>query len=207
MSPAESDAGATGVPAYPGQVEGSTEQSTPETELAPRFRDRLRVFAAHRLGDASAAEDVAQETLRRVAEALRAGRLEQPAALPAFVFQTARHVCMQLRRSAARESRAFARLSSGDRSEADSADICDPLTALITQEQRVAVRQALQALDHEDRELLRLAYFDQLSANEIAAQLSSTPGAVRVRKHRALRRLADCFEKRPGSNTTSTLGT
>ena len=40
------------------------------------------------------AEDVAQETLRRVLAALEAGRVANLEALPGFVFQTARHLCL-----------------------------------------------------------------------------------------------------------------
>jgi len=38
--------------------------------------------------------------------------------------------------------------------------------------------------------LLRLIFFDQLDTPDIARRLGVTPGAFRVRKHRALRRLA-----------------
>lgn len=83
----------------------------------------------------------------------------------------------------------------------------DALSALITEERKSAVRRALNALDADDGELLRLAYFDQLSAEEIASKLGSTPGAIRVRKHRALRRLADRLVPTPPSNTITISGT
>lgn len=167
------------------------------------------MFATRRLGDAAAGEDVAQETLRRVTDALRAGRVEHAAALPAFVFQTARHVCLQLRRSAAREARALSRVASGDRTDVNPAAAArvDALAALITDERRLAVHHALQALAADDCELLRLAYFDQLNTMEIATRLGSTAGAVRVRKHRALRRLAEQLQPRTAVNGARTSGT
>jgi RNA polymerase sigma-70 factor, ECF subfamily len=164
-----------------------------ENELVPRFWARLRVFAARRLGDTAAAEDVAQETLRRVTEAMRTGKLEHAAALPAFVFQTARHVCLQLQRSAGREARALARAAGGEEAEIGPVAAVDALSALISHERRLAVRRGLDALPPDDGELLRLAFFEHLSAEEIALRLGTTPGAIRVRKHRALRRLADCL--------------
>jgi len=188
-------------------IDSSTASGIPESELVPRFWGRLRVFAARQLNDATAAEDVAQETLRRVGEALRAGRVQQPAALPGFVFQTARHVCLQLQRSAARETRALTRAASGDEPEVGPAPAADALSALITEERKLAVRRALYALDSSDGELLRLMYFDQMSAEQIAAKLGSTPGAIRVRKHRALRRLADRLAPTPTSNIIATSGT
>ena len=204
---ADSGAEPTGASAGPVGIDGSTGALIPESELVPRFWDRLRLFAARRLNDVTTAEDVAQETLRRVAEAIRAGRIQQPAALPGFVFQTARHVCLQLQRSATREARALGRASSGDAPEVGPAPVVDALSALITEERKLAVRQALHSLDADDGELLRLAYYDQLSAEEIAAKLGSTSGAIRVRKHRALRKLADRLTPNLASNVIATSGT
>jgi RNA polymerase sigma factor (sigma-70 family) len=200
MPVADSSAGQGGKPvvAPPGAREPGALPS--DGELVARFWDRIRVFAAHRLGDAEGAEDVAQETLRRVGEALRTDRIAQPAALAAFVFQTARHVCMQLHRSKGRERRALERVS-GD--QATHGHESDALTALITEERRTAVRAALTELGRGDAELLRLAYYDQLNADQIAARLKSTPGAVRVRKHRALLRLAARLAAAPGNVTRS----
>jgi RNA polymerase sigma-70 factor (ECF subfamily) len=158
------------------------------TELSDRFRDRLRFFAARRLRDRDAAEDVAQEVLRRTLEALRAGKVENREALPAFLFQTARNVCMQWGRSEGRRARAFSRLESQS-AEADPKE--DPLAGLITEERREKVREAFEHLGPGDREVLRLSYVETLGAEEIAGQLNLTAGAVRVRRHRALNRLAE----------------
>lgn len=157
-------------------------------ELSERFRDRIRFFAARRLRDRDAAEDVAQEVLRRTLEALRAGRVENREALPAFLFQTARHVCMQWGRSEGRKARAFTRLESESSEEAPDRD---PLSGLITEERREKVKEAFEKLGPGDREVLRLSYVETLGADEIATQLKLTAGAVRVRRHRALNRLAE----------------
>ena len=80
-----------------------------EDALSEEFRDRVRLFAFRWVGAADS-EDVAQETLRRVIGALRGGRIRNPTQPTAFIFQTARHVCMELRRANARETRALERL-------------------------------------------------------------------------------------------------
>ena len=49
--------------------------SISELDLAARYWDRVRLFALRRLRDAARAEDVAQEVMRRVLEALRANEL------------------------------------------------------------------------------------------------------------------------------------
>ena len=160
-------------------------QPSAEDDLAPRYWERVRLFAVRRVGDAAAAEDVAQEVLRRVTEALRAGRVADPAALPGYVFKTALYVCLHHGRSAGREARALDRLGIAPPPAPD-----DPLTRLIGAERRATVRLALERLEPGDRELLQLFYFQQLDTAEIGQRLGVTPEALRVRKHRALRRLA-----------------
>ncbi len=50
---------------------------------------------------------------------------------------------------------------------------------------------ALERLDQDDREVLALTYSDALRTAEIAKRLSLTEGNVRVRRHRALKRLGE----------------
>jgi RNA polymerase sigma-70 factor, ECF subfamily len=157
-----------------------------EAMLVRQFRERLRLFALRRLRDSEAAEDVAQETLRRVFEACRTGRLENPSALPAFVFKTAQHICLQHFRSAGREGRALLRLSGEDPPQHET----HPLASLIGDERRTAVRKALAQLGPDDRELLRMVYYEETETSVLAGRLGLTPGALRVRKHRVLARLA-----------------
>lgn len=135
----------------------------------------------------AAAEDIAQETLRRVVEALRAKRLEHPEALPAFVFQTARNVCQHWVRHTARERAAFTRLERETASRLDEGDV---LGALISEERTRTVRAALDRLSADDRELLTLLFYHDLDALDVSKRLGTTAAALRVRKHRALRRLA-----------------
>lgn len=158
----------------------------PEDDLASRFWDRVRMFALRRVRDAAAAEDIAQEVIRRVTEALRAGRVEDRAALPGYVFRTALYVCLHHGRSAGREARALDRFAGATAPHTGE----DALMTLIAAERRVTVRMALERLAPADRDLLRLVYFQQLEPAEIARRLSVTVEALRVRKHRALRRLA-----------------
>jgi RNA polymerase sigma factor (sigma-70 family) len=159
-----------------------------EHDLAGAFRERLRLFALRRVRDAAAAEDLAQEALRRVSMALREGRLENPAALAAFVFQTARHLCLQRNRSAARESRALSRW--GAEQAQGMEGVGDALLGLVNEERRAAVRRALARLEPPDRHLLEQFYYHDAGTPEVARSLGVSAEALRVRKHRALKRLA-----------------
>jgi RNA polymerase sigma-70 factor (ECF subfamily) len=176
-----------------------------EAELADRFTGRLRMFAARRLNDPVAAEDVAQETLHRVIEAARARRIENMAALPAFVFQTARNICMHRARSSGREQRALSRFQS--ESSGTTSDASDALNALITEERRAKVRLAMADLNDDDRGLLSLLYYEGLDTETAALRLKVTPAALRVRKHRALKRLAEQLGQSVEGNASGITGT
>jgi RNA polymerase sigma-70 factor, ECF subfamily len=156
--------------------------------LEERFLGRLRWFAAHWLGDVQAGEDVAQEALKRVLQALAEGRIRNPQALPAFVYQTARHVCSHKSRSAGRERRMLARYG---REPSVDEPVADPLAELVSDERKAAVRGALAALDAEDRDLLSALYVHEQSPRQLAARLRLSDGALRTRKHRALKRLGE----------------
>ncbi len=162
-----------------------------ESALVERFWERIRLFARRRLATDSEGEDVAQETVRRVLEALRQGRLQAPGALPAFVFETARNICRQRHRSAAREGRAFHRMRPWQ-SSTDSNP--DPLADMLSEKRQGVVRNALGQLVDEDRELLRMSYFQALDTAEVGRRLGITSGAVRVRRFRALHRLREILE-------------
>ena len=184
--------------AQPDSPASSAQEATlEEEELARRFLRPLRIFAARRLGDAAEAEDVAQEAIRGVIQALRADRLRDPAALPGFVYQTALNLCLKRLRSLARGNRALQRLGP------DGAVINfeDPFTVLVRVERRAAVRKALHRLEAGDRHLLELFYTEALSTAEVAVRMQANAGAIRVRKHRALLRLASLLEENQGNKT------
>ena len=157
-----------------------------------RYWERLRLFALRRVGALDAAEDAAQETLTRVFEALREGRVRDHDALPAFVFQTARHVCAHWHRKGARGARALEHLR---HQPTDRSSTPDALTVVVAQERRALMRGAFARLGHEDGSLLRALFYEGKNAPDLAREMGITPGALRVRKHRALQRLRDlCAE-------------
>jgi RNA polymerase sigma-70 factor (ECF subfamily) len=162
-------------------------------ELTDRFWERLRLFAARRTRDVALAEDVAQETIQRTLEALRAGRVRSRKALPAFLFQTARHICLHRSRSAGREARALEAFAEDGSEPSPGRDV---LTALITSETVLQVRSALRSLPPQEENLLRACFGEAEDTEAIARRLRTTPGALRVRKHRALRRLAAILGRR-----------
>lgn len=161
-----------------------------EASLDGRFRKRILTVALFRLRDRESAEDVAQETLRAVLEAVRGRRLKDLNALPAFVYETARRICMNHERKRTREARALSKLTTSRPPVPNEA----ALSALIDGERHDTVRRALRRLPKSDRRLLRLLYYDGLDTAIVAERLDITKGALRVRRHRALKRLSELVD-------------
>lgn len=66
---------------------------------------------------------------------------------------------------------------------------------MLADRRRSVVRTALTRLADDDRELLRMSYYQALDTAEVAGRLGITPGAVRVRRFRALHRLREILER------------
>lgn len=155
-----------------------------ESEAVERLRLGLQIMALRALGDPDAAEEAVQETLVRALEALRDGRLSDPEKLGAFVRGIARHVIADAHRARQRSAPLQA-VPEGELGPSSD----DPLTALITAEERNRVRLALTQLSAGDRQILHLSFFEGLTPAAIAQQLGEPALRVRKRKSRALARL------------------
>lgn len=147
------------------------------------FRDHyasLLAFAIRRTPGREAAEDAVSETF---AVAWRRRDLIPAAALP-WLYAIAIKVIANQRRSSQRRRALDERLAL----EADTpAPPHDPAGSL---SRREAFAAAFARLSEPEREALRLVAWDGLDTREAARVLGCSPGAFRVRVHRARRKLA-----------------
>ena len=133
-------------------------------------------------GDYDLSRDIMQESFTRCLE--RYGdRLDSPALL----YRVARNLVVDHMRKKARSE------PLGDRQAIDP--VCMDHQLMIREQYR-EVLGALQALGFEDRELLSLVAGESLSYREIAAILDTTENTIKVRVHRARRRLRSLLAKR-----------
>src|SRR4030095_3617535 len=73
---------------------------------------RIRLYGLRHLRSASAADDLVQQVLLKMLEALRAGRLREPEKLAQFTLGTCRMTVVELRRTARRQELLFAAFES-----------------------------------------------------------------------------------------------
>jgi RNA polymerase sigma-70 factor, ECF subfamily len=133
----------------------------------------LHNFARRRLADRESVEEVLAETFA-IAWRRRDDIPDQ--ALP-WLFGVCSRVIATHRRASRRRRRLWGRLASvpAERGR-DPADV---------HAERTDITRAFARLSAEQREVLRLIAWDGLSTAEAAAVLDCTPGAFRVRYHRA----------------------
>ena len=162
-----------------------------EARLVATYRPRVVYFALRRLPDRGLAEEVAQETLAEVIQALKKNRLRDESKLPAFIFAVAKNLIHKVYRERFQEAEVFSNLEF----RPSPSWISDPEAGLLLEEQRKEVRRALAQMRSSEREILRLSFDEGQSLEEIAKGLRITYAAARKRKSRALERLKKIWLK------------
>lgn len=164
-----------------------TPYTPPSSDTLQVVRRGVWLIALKELADADQADEVAQETISRLLDALarNGSSIMDPGA---FARGIARHVISDMRASRKREDPIDTIANSGAHALAD-----DPLLHAVNAEQRARVARALHSLPRGDRDLLRALYLEDLGPAELAARTGEPPERVRKRKSRALERLRRAF--------------
>jgi RNA polymerase sigma-70 factor (ECF subfamily) len=156
-----------------------------ENELCRRLLPRVHAWGMKHMRDEAAALDLGQQVLVAVLEALRAGRVVDIDRVGAFVFGVCKRTLLALR--------------SGERRRADllerfgfPSDGIDEIAQTAPDRRRLA--SCFDRLAPRARTVLALSFFAERSADEIAGELDTSSGNVRVLRHRALEQLRECME-------------
>jgi len=156
-------------------------------ELFERHHGPLYGFLVKLTGHRAAAEDIAQIVFQRMLKYRHTYR--DDGSFTAWMYHLARRCAADHFRKA---SAAPAATDPHDLSErADDAP--DAGAQAATRDEHALLHTALNRLDRNDREVLLLARFQELSFAEIATILECSVGAAKVRAHRALRELRDVY--------------
>ncbi|RKG76112.1 sigma-70 family RNA polymerase sigma factor [Corallococcus exercitus] len=151
--------------------------------LYARYEQHLFGFIRKHLQDAHEAEDVLHETFLAVLRDRAGARAAR--SFRAWIFQVARHLCLNRHRSAHRETRAL-------KKEADSLEEPGPGPehALEHQQARDALREAVTRLPLELGELYALRT-QGMSYVEMADVLGLPLGTVKSRMHQLVKQLRE----------------
>jgi len=177
--------------------------------LLERHRDRLRRMIAVRLDSRLTPvidpSDVVQEALADASRKLDGFLRDRPLPFYPWLRRLASERIIQLhrrhlgtqKRSAAREERLdFAlRDDSSDRlANCLAASGTSPSQQVLRDEQARRLREVLDRLSPNDREVLVMCYLEELNFHEIATALGITVSAAKVRHFRAMKRVRKLLE-------------
>jgi RNA polymerase sigma-70 factor (ECF subfamily) len=156
------------------------------TEMVERYSSRLRRVALSVLGDPDEAEEVVQETFLNAYESLKDFRGDS--SLQTWLYRIALNASlMRLRKKVT----ALSLERDLEEERLPTPGPAGPEEALIEAERRVTLMKAIDKLPESLREVVLLRDIEGLSNTEAAQVLGISPGAFRVRLHRAHQRLQE----------------
>jgi RNA polymerase sigma-70 factor (ECF subfamily) len=165
-------------------------------ELVRRYGDGILGYLIRMSGNREQAEDLFQETFKRVHEKAHTFRGPQ---FKGWLFKIATNVALDgIRRS--KNTKAISLNQQLDCDNPNSEQFgavaladnsCNPSEQALKAEQTEQVRLAIKLLPERQRATLVLAYYQQLSYPDVAEVLGCSVGTVKTQMFRALRTLAD----------------
>ena len=159
--------------------------------LFERYREPVWQFFRRRTPRAEVAEELSQDTFLAVLQG--AGRYEQRGLFRSYLFGIAYNVLLADRRKAAHRATDHLHVEPADQEASDP----DP---------GIWVRDALATLDEDDREILMLREYEQLSYQEIADLRGTPVNTVRSHLFRARMALKSALETRAPQAVRTTHG-
>jgi len=156
-----------------------------EASLFERYAPRVRVYGKKHLKSTALAEDLTQQVMLKVLEAIRAGRVEQPERLASFVFGTCRLIGWDLMRADQRQ-RKIEKIAEGVRVQS-----LEPSTS---ERDIMRLYQCMGGLFEREAQVVRMTYMEDREPEEIASRLGVSAGNVRVIRCRALAKLKTCLD-------------
>jgi RNA polymerase sigma-70 factor, ECF subfamily len=154
-----------------------------EAEMCRRMGPRIRLYGLRHLRSSSAADDLVQQVLLKILEALRSARLREADKLVHFVLGTCRMTVLDLRRTSQRQEELLA-IYGRD------------LTPTLPSSPRLDDRQlarCVQALKERERSVIVMSFYDDRTATETARALGTSEANIRVIRHRAIQQLRVCM--------------
>ncbi len=150
------------------------------------FYKRIYRFCRVHLYDEETASDLCQETFVKAWKALPSFSFKAGGSFQAFLFRIARNLIIDLSRKK--------KVSSLEQVEepATNEDLLGQIDEKETQEK---LHQALDKLGDKDKNLIVLRFFEDLSFIEVAKAMGEKEGALRVRTHRALKKLKEILQQ------------
>lgn len=167
---------------------GAAGEAAPAAEgtLFQRYAGRSRVYGRKHLRSDALAEDLAQQVMLKVLEAIRERRVDEPERLTSFIFGACRHVSWDMQRADERQRKI------AHETETLHTQVAPPSTSELDV---MRLFHCLGQLPEREALVVRMTYMEDREPEEIASRLGASAGNVRVMRCRALAKLKSCVGK------------
>jgi RNA polymerase sigma-70 factor (ECF subfamily) len=147
-----------------------------------------RVYALARRMGASIEDsaEIVQETWLRVLR--NHEKYDRLRAFEPFLFTVAARICVDLFR------KRKATPASGPLSDGVLSGEAPALETLFAAERSERIVHCMETLSDEERQIVRLRYWDSLSNREVGERLGVAANSIKGKSYRAVRKLADCMQ-------------
>ncbi|HKW34187.1 MAG TPA: sigma-70 family RNA polymerase sigma factor [Candidatus Acidoferrum sp.] len=163
-------------------------QTQAEAELYRKYHAKVYYVALRESRSPHDAEDVCAETFLRALQVIRRKELRSTATLPAFILGTTRNVLYEL----------FSRRKqAGKTTDPEDADLSMPSheKLFLDSEVQQAIKQTMGRLKPREQDILRMHFYEELPAEEIARRFGIARERVRLVKSRALQHFREVYKR------------
>lgn len=161
------------------------------TELYEYYFPRVYQHILKKTGDSSLADELVSDTFMRMYEHLDQFD-PQRGAFSTWLFRIAQNSI-----NSYYGSKSYVTAAPWDE-EFDPSDPhgCSPEKQALGKERTEELKKAIQKLPQRQQQILEMAYWLEMSSNEIAEKLGSTPGSIRVTLNQARNKLKELLEEK-----------
>lgn len=160
--------------------------------LFSTYRDRIRRYILSLVHDPTEAEDLTQETFLRAHA--RFDSLRDPGAVRGWLYRIATHVCLDRLRQRPTPAASLNDNVAAEAIESVPSPAPSALELALREETGVCVQRCLDFLSDSYRAVILLHEAHSLTAPEIANLLGENVGTVKIRLHRARKRLQEIMQ-------------
>lgn len=155
-------------------------------ELYKEYYERIYRYCKVNIYAEDLVQDICQETFIRAWKALPTFKQTPEGTFQAFIFRIARNLIIDLsRRKKEFTLEHYAEIE-------DEEDFTEQIDK---KDELKKVKSALSKLEDEDRQIIILRYFEEMSHKECAKIIGTKEGALRVRTMRILKKMKELIQK------------
>ena len=167
--------------------------------LVENYKDMVYTICLRMLGSVADAEEAAQDVFLKVYRSIQT--FQGKSKFSTWVYRISYNHCVSVIR---RKVKVIDLVDEVPDSEINE-DSINGLMGLARKDRERYVREAIEALGETDAVLVTLFYFEELSLEEIAEVTGLTNNNIRIKLHRARKKLYEVFNKQLKSEVESIL--